>query len=1009
MYERTLTANGELSDWNAAPVLVDKPGSTNGECRVTFNYRNVVEDMPGCFLELMAKVHDYLSHPEHKGYHQLDLKHAYWSIPVYPPHRYLFAFTIPGIGQLQPCRMPQGSHTAGFSLTELMYLVLGEIPPNDDRVGQEPSLLTGETENTLPPCCFYMDDVFSGFSNYDTAFKFLEENLLPRLLWAKLRLSFKKLRLFMHQVKALGVLHSAGGSVHILPDRVDKIRNWPVPKNASDVRGFNGAINITRRWIKNFGEIQRPLSRLTGKVEWRWEAAEQLSFSLLKERVAQVIEMFGWDFLKPVKMYTDASLYAGGCCVTQPIDGVDAPLLYDSTTFSKAERNYGTYKRELLAMATFAKKYDYMLRHPEPSIILTDHHPLVYFLESSQLEGIYARWAAELRLLNVKIEYIRGPKNRVADALSRTIFTDPDCVTTPEIDGVGFVDHSGDEPRWVWKDGKGGYEELLKQIGTPVQEKMQSTEWRKVLFGHHDEKLAGSTNADAKFMEHLRVSYYHYNPVSQDVVNINAYPVVVNPDYHASSWYKDIVLYLTGRVVPYGLNRVQTAAFMKKAGRYQLKDGVLFYNWHDRWRRCIVQDEVSRVIHCAHDGGGHFAAGLTLRRLRDVFWPRMVRDVSDYILGCLPCASHGPATRSQTLSKILVHGPNELWGIDFIGPFPGFETCPFRFILLIIDYFSRFIWAYACVSNDQDETIACLDDLFSRYGVPIAFYSDEGPHFQSRTQDFARERGITWITSPVAAKRSTGMAEKANDLLQLVLKKSGDPSKWHLRLRTSTFSVNGREVTHLGFAPFEIHHGYRPDGLLETTFPTHHRQSVASELQRIDAADLHDFTPPIDEHTEAVFAHMLSYQERLKQVRVASELQKEYQKTRFDRGVRHRSFTPGQLVMLYDKESSKKKLRPSWRGPFVITGPGGDHEKSFQIRQIDGTPIKFTYHGDHLKVFRLREGYLRTGEEESLPVYQNIRLGRAFNKLPRAVRTIPGALTSRYEYLGGVYELFNEG
>jgi hypothetical protein len=40
-----------------------------------------------------------------------------------------FAFSIPGIGQLQPTRMPQGAVSSAFSMTELMYLVLGKIPP----------------------------------------------------------------------------------------------------------------------------------------------------------------------------------------------------------------------------------------------------------------------------------------------------------------------------------------------------------------------------------------------------------------------------------------------------------------------------------------------------------------------------------------------------------------------------------------------------------------------------------------------------------------------------------------------------------------------------------------------------------------------------------------------------------------------------------------------------------------------------------------------------------------
>ncbi|KAI1000862.1 hypothetical protein K3495_g7340 [Podosphaera aphanis] len=230
MYERTLTANGELSDWNADAVLVNKPGQK--EPRITFNYRNVWEDMPGCYLELMSKVHDYLSNPSHRFYHQFDLKHGYWCVPVYPPHRHMFAFTISGIGQLQPTRMPQGSHTSGFSLTELMYIELGEIPHNDDGFGAESSLTHGNSPEELATAAFYMDDVFCRTNTYESAYQSLEK-MLCRLRWARLRLSFQKLKLFVNNIIALGVSHTVGGTVQVVTERSLKLREWPVPKDAT--------------------------------------------------------------------------------------------------------------------------------------------------------------------------------------------------------------------------------------------------------------------------------------------------------------------------------------------------------------------------------------------------------------------------------------------------------------------------------------------------------------------------------------------------------------------------------------------------------------------------------------------------------------------------------------------------------------------------------------------------------------------------------------------------------
>lgn len=69
----------------------------------------------------------------------------------------------------------------------------------------------------------------------------------------------------------------------------------------------------------------------------------------------------------------------------------EVPIAYDSFTFSKSQRNYGTYKKELCAIVEFARRYEHMLRGTEPSVILTDQKPLTYFLSSSILDGIYAR------------------------------------------------------------------------------------------------------------------------------------------------------------------------------------------------------------------------------------------------------------------------------------------------------------------------------------------------------------------------------------------------------------------------------------------------------------------------------------------------------------------------------------------------------------------------------------------------------------------------------------------
>ncbi|KAI0995442.1 hypothetical protein K3495_g12736 [Podosphaera aphanis] len=433
--------------------------------RVTFNYHNVREEIPGTFMELMSEIHDYLSLPQHKCFLQMDIKHAYWSIPVHESDRYIYAFFIPGISQLQPTRIPQGCGTSGFSMQELMQIVWGALPPvprylvNDENHpiqpefsvdGSEPSLLRAQAETEAAKVRFYVDDIFAGCTSVPEAYVTLRDHLLPRLDWANLRLSFKKLKLFSTNITALGLVHKAGGMIEPKVGRADKIRQFPVPKNQSEIRSFLGMTGIMRRFIPNYSEISRPLSRL-------------------QDRVASVTDSNGHDPHKACSLYSDVSGFAAGCCITQKraVQGStssreqDHLILFDSFLLNKTERNYGTYKRELFGIVSFCRKFSWMFMSHEASTIFTHHKPLIYFMDSHLIHGIYSGWAEELNLLNVRIEYIPGERNRIADALYRTIFPNEDCSIEEILTSMGSLAWSDDnQPHWVWKDGVGEYQDL---------------------------------------------------------------------------------------------------------------------------------------------------------------------------------------------------------------------------------------------------------------------------------------------------------------------------------------------------------------------------------------------------------------------------------------------------------------------------------------------------------------------------------------------------------------------
>lgn len=161
------------------------------------------------------------------------------------------------------------------------------------------------------------------------------------------RLLFPKLLLGMTKVRALGEMHEIGGRVRIKPATAEKIKNWPRPQEVGGVRGFLGTCQSTRKWTKGYTKMARPLARLTGNFEWAWRESEELSFQLMRKICAISGVFFSWDPMFEIHMFSDASGFGGGRYIRQLQNGEWRPIVYDSFTFNKSERNSDTYRREL--------------------------------------------------------------------------------------------------------------------------------------------------------------------------------------------------------------------------------------------------------------------------------------------------------------------------------------------------------------------------------------------------------------------------------------------------------------------------------------------------------------------------------------------------------------------------------------------------------------------------------------------------------------------------------------
>ncbi|GJY46807.1 reverse transcriptase domain-containing protein [Tanacetum coccineum] len=103
----------------------------------------------------------------------------------------------------------------------------------------------------------------------------------------------------------------------------------------------------------------------------------------------------------------------------------------------------------------------------------------------------------------------------------------------------------------------------------------------------------------------------------------------------------------------------------------------------------------------------------------------------------------------------------DVWGIDFMGPFPSSKGN--KYILVAVDYLSKWVEAKALPTNDARVVVRFLKALFARFGTPRAIISDRGTHFCN--DQFAKvmlKYGVTHRLSTAYHPQTSGQVEVSN-------------------------------------------------------------------------------------------------------------------------------------------------------------------------------------------------------------------------------------------------------
>ncbi|GJU78116.1 reverse transcriptase domain-containing protein [Tanacetum coccineum] len=202
----------------------------------------------------------------------------------------------------------------------------------------------------------------------------------------------------------------------------------------------------------------------------------------------------------------------------------------------------------------------------------------------------------------------------------------------------------------------------------------------------------------------------------------------------STSWFADFTNYHAGNFIVKGMSSQQKNKFFKDVKHYFWDDPYLFKICADQViRRCVSGQEAIDILIACHSGptGGHYGANYTAKKVFDsgFYWPTIYRDAHDLVTRCDTCQRQGKISQRDEMpqNSIQVCEIFDVWGIDFMGPFPSSRGN--KYILVAVDYLSKWVEAKALPTNDARVVCKFLKSLFARFGAPRAIISDRGTHF----------------------------------------------------------------------------------------------------------------------------------------------------------------------------------------------------------------------------------------------------------------------------------------